>query len=175
VQAAQAKPPRREDQKKANMITWSLAAPDEIERRLLDGRRMLDKNAPRPETLGADRDKQIYAVVNLWAPIVAYYVNSFDQDAQTAMNRMRVQSAGALTGGAVLYEGWPEPSRPDADRHQTLTINLVQQKGADPTKTYWRVARVAFAPRAIRPATAPARMPTTRPASETQPATPAQS
>jgi hypothetical protein len=164
VQAAQAKPPQRDAQKNANMITWSLAAPDEIEKRLLDGRRLLSKKATRPDSLGVDRDKQIYAVVNLWAPIVAYYVSSFDKDPQTAMARMKVRRALELTGDEVLYEVWPDPSRPDKDRHQTLSINLVRQKGTDSAKEYCRVARVGFAPRVARPTTAPSRVLTTQPA-----------
>ena len=158
VQAAQAHPPRREDQKKANMITWSLAAPDEIERRLVEGRKMLTQGAAPANSLGPDRDKQIYAVVNLWAPIVAYYVDSFDKDRDKATQRMTVRTAQGVTGLEVLYDVWPDPSRPDKDRHQTLSINVVMEKG------YYRVARVSFVTPPAKPKVVPLRVPATQPA-----------
>jgi hypothetical protein len=170
VQAAQAKPPRKEDQKHANLITWSLSAPGELEKRILEGQQTLNPGQPKLTALGADRDKRIYSVVNLWAPIVAYYIGSFDTDEKTAMARMKLRTARELPGVEVQYEVWPDPAKPDAERHQWLSINLVKEKSTtDPNKEYWRVTRVAFSPHAAkvttRPATATATQPATQPGS----------
>lgn len=159
VQAAQDHPPRPKDQKAANLITYSIAAVDEIERRILA---MVSENKPTQPgaaSLGKDRSKDIYRVVNYWAPIVAYYVGSFDQDPQAAMARMRVVQMAEGRTAQVLYEVWPEASRPDADRHQTLAIELVKEKG--PGGEYWRVARVTYAPKTTRPAGGAATRPAT--------------
>lgn len=155
VQAAQAKPPRREDQKQANLITWSVAAPNTIEQRILSTAREHAKDPARFQSLGENRKKEIYRVVNQWAPIVAYYVASFDQDPETAMSRMHVRPSPNGQVTHILYEVTPDPTRPDVDQRRTLDIELVKEKGAD-GKEYWRVARVGYIGLGTRPTTQPA-------------------
>jgi hypothetical protein len=169
VHAAQAHPPRSDEQKAANMITWSVAAPNVIEQRLLESLRTLSKNPASITSLGKDRNKEIYRVVNLWAPIVAYYVDSFDKDPQAAMNRMRVLPSGNGQIIHVLYDVWPDASRPDAGRHETLDVELVREKASEGSGDYWRVARIAYLPPQgshvmTQPAVTPMLRPTTRPA-----------
>jgi hypothetical protein len=159
VQAAQATPRRAEDQKQANLITWSVAAHNAIEQRILSTAREHAKDPARFQSLGKNRKREIYRVVNWWAPIVAYYVNSFDEDPQTAMSRMNVRTSPNGQVTHIFYEVAPDPSRPDADRRRTLDIELVREKGAD-GKEYWRVVRVGY----LGPGTQPASRP-----DETQP------
>lgn len=154
VKASQAQPPDREAQREANLITWSVAAPNVIEQRILATARQQANDPNRYKSLGENRKQEIYRVVNLWAPIVAYYVGSIDKDPQAAMERMQVQSSSEERVAHVFYEVWPDASRPDADRHQTLDIELVKEKGED-GKEYWRVARVGYRAQATGAATAP--------------------
>ncbi|GMV98332.1 MAG: hypothetical protein AMXMBFR83_26830 [Phycisphaerae bacterium] len=155
---------RHEDQKKAALATWSLAAPGEIERRLLEAYRKSSPNPARYASLGAGRDKAIHRIVNLWAPIVAFYVGSFEQDPARAMARMRVSSQSA-SSAVVLCEVWPDPPGPDEafNGHQLLRVELARETGGE-GKQYWRVARVSFQPMYPRPATRPAGNPASGPA-----------
>lgn len=178
VHAAQAHPPRPEDQKKANLITVDVCAPNEIEQRILRALREAAKDPGKVTSLGKDRDREIYKVVNAWGSIVAYYVDSFDKDPATgatigqdaAMGRMRMRiwpngrpgSNTTKPTANVDYEVWPDPSKPDANRHQTLDVELVKETAGG--KEYWRVVRVAYVSPASRPATQPAgAMPASQP------------
>lgn len=161
VRAAQAH--KTEEQKQAALVTWSLAAPSEIERRILDTLRKTAKDPTKYKSLGAKRDQEIHRIVNLWASIVAFYVGSFDTDAASAIGRMNV-SQPRENEAVVLYEAWPDPPTPQEEfnRHHLIRVELVKEPG-DAEKQYWRVARVSFQPIIPRPATRPARTATTQP------------
>lgn len=153
---------RSDDQKTANLITWSISAPGEIERRLLETFRATAKDPSQYASLGKDRNKEIYRIVNLWASIVAYYVGSFDEDQAKAIARMRARVTGNLAH--VYCDVWPEPpgNLSEFNQHQTLDVELSQEKGVD-GKDYWRVGHVSFRAKA-RATTSPAGTVATRPA-----------
>lgn len=169
VKAARVMPPHRQEQKAANRITWSIAAVNTIENRLIETLHDSTKGQAKPSSLGKDRDQQIYKVVNYWAPIVAYYVDSFDTDFEKAASRMRVQVAPDNQAAHVYYDVWhvEQQGQASVGRPVRLDIELALEEAGG--KTYWRVARVGYEGVAVtRPAGAPA-APLTRPEVMTAP------
>ncbi len=158
VQAAQTH--RREDQRAAQELAWSLAAYDVIAERLIESHNRTRPGAPI-SSLGADRDRRIWQVVHFWAPIVAHYVPGFDVDFQAAADKMLVAMSQDRRSAHVFYPTMRDPSQvePAAQERAVIDVELHMQKAGD--QEYWRVARVAFTgPRQLlahtRPATAPA-------------------
>lgn len=159
-----------EKQKEANQITWSIAAHQTIEQRLLDAVRSAARNKERFKTLGPDRDREIYRVVNFWAAIVQYYVDGIDTDPRKAMEQMRVQAAPDGSVAHVYYDVVPDPANPDPQREATIDIELAKEPAGG--KAYWRVARVGFVGGRTRRGALPAGGSTNNPA--TQPTTQAE-
>lgn len=146
----------REAQKKALNETFALAAHDQIERRLL---KSFNRAKPVPrESLGTSKAEDILNVVNLWTPIVGYYVEGFDTELEPAVQRMKLirqNGEEALIHYPVHHVPSEEHPKPD---DATLAVELTKVSAGG--RSYWRVVRVYFdsAPRAAttRPATEPA-------------------
>jgi hypothetical protein len=138
---------RRQEQRAALEITFALAAHSTIEQRL--GAALNAATAGGEPTLGEQRDRRIFELVRGWAPIVAYYVRSFDAnqwpefDASVA-SQMRLRSGADPQAMHVLIDVAHDPDEPNPEAHQvaTLDVELRQEKAGD--KTYWRVARLSY-------------------------------
>lgn len=153
----------REAQKAAAKITYSLGAYSIIEERLLQVANLARKD--KKTTLGDDREKQLYELINNWAPIVAYYVRSFPKDMQEASSRMR--TAATDTSAHVYMDVAHDPANPSPAKHETATLDVELAKEPGAGGSYWRVARVGYMGRPI-----PLQMhPTTQPVGEGVPAT----
>ncbi len=137
VKAAQAYDTKA--QKQALLITHSLAACNTIAGKLA----LSDAQGDR--TKAGLRDKKIYAFVKDWAAIVAHYVRSFDTDPQAATRRMEVRGR-TQKSLHLYYDVSHDPAETDPAKRQTATIDIeLVQEQADGL-SYWRVARVSFAP-----------------------------
>ncbi len=92
-----------------------------------------------------DRDEWVYKKVNLWAPTVAYYVDSFDLDRETAESRM-------ATGPTSRSLGWPgetvqvhfAASDPQGQPGAGAVVRILLHKHETGG---WRVFHVGFAKR----------------------------
>jgi hypothetical protein len=150
VEAAQAF--KHAEQTKALHRTFALAAHTEMERRILAVLKAVDEDAD----LENDRDKKLYSIVRLWAPIVAHYVDSFETDPSAASAKMKRRDAA---DGKLVHIYYPVAHDATAvEPEQVLDIELVQEPAGD--VAYWRVARIDYAsktliPSILKPTTAP--------------------
>ncbi len=139
VEAAQAQD--RDAQREAFKTTFALAAYSTINRRAIEAQ-PVPSNAPEN---GGLRRERIHEVVNHWAPIVAYYVQSIEKDFESATERMRVAVGGPDDATAVvLYPVQHDPDQAEPGEPVLLEIELVQEPATQGEQRYWRVARVAF-------------------------------
>lgn len=143
----------RAEQIEALHRTFTLAAHSEIERRLLAVLRTVKKDI----TLGDERDKKLYDIVDKWAPIVAHYVDSFDTDASAASAKMKRSDSADGKRVHVYYPVAHLAKAPEPE--QVLDIELVQEPAGD--VAYWRVARIDYVTKTriqpiLKPSTAPA-------------------
>lgn len=152
VQAAQAF--QRERQRQALEQTFALAAYSEIERRLLQN---FNANAKWEEGY---RDRELFRVVNCWAPIVAHYVASFDTHFETAARKMQVEIDRGEKKAMVYYPVCHDPLSEDPAKREAviLQIELVREKANE--KLYWRVAWVGYRGLAGGASSQPASQPT---------------
>jgi len=152
VQAAQARETNR--QKEALRLTYSLAAYSTIARRIGES-----QEQPTEPARSRVRDKRLYVSVKDWASIVAHYVASFDTDYAAAARKMHVRTQ---TTGTVhlLFDACHNPAETDPARQETATIEIELTREPAGPLSYWRVAKVSFAPLATR----------TRPAARSAPA-----
>ncbi len=133
---------QHEKQEEAVEQTFALAAYDDIERRIL-GIKNLGQKQPKPK-LGDDRDEQIFEIVNRWAPIVSYYVESFPGDFDTAKAGFKVREE--KTGGLVhVYcDLKHDPAEMDPAKQETATLDIEMVRQSAGSKAYWRVARMSY-------------------------------
>jgi hypothetical protein len=133
----------REKQKAAMKTTYALAAYSVIEKRVLEVLNL--SRVDKKQSLGDERDQQLYDFVHQWAPIVAYYVPSFPTDFADALTRMPVVTAPDGKRAEVTFEASHNPTASsDKDREPvTMAIELAKEPGAG-GKEYWRVARVGY-------------------------------
>lgn len=137
----------RPEQKAALLTTYSIAACSTIEKRLVD---LL--NAARGQarvSLGKERDQEVYSFVRQWAPIVAYYVPSFDTDFKSALGRMTASPSANGQTVHIGYRAWHSASASQpgpGDEPVLIDIELTKERGT--AGEYWRVARVGFVGRA---------------------------
>jgi len=145
VRAAQAK--ERQQQREAVETTFSLAAYSTIEQRL---NAMLKASGVNREPRQAkERDRDLFELVNGWAPIAAHYIESFDTDMKTAAARMEVVKRSKEQQVNVYYRVTHDPSEKDPARQQTALMNIELVKEQEGPVSFWRVARVGY----INPAT----------------------
>jgi hypothetical protein len=150
---------RRQEQRQALETTFAVAAHPTLEQRLIKATN-LARARPEP-TLGEQRDRRIFELVRGWAPIVAYYVNSFDArrwptfDAAVA-DQMRLRTASDPGTVHVLLDVASDPDDPNPEKHETATLDVELRQETAGGNTYWRVARLSYLPKAPpRPATQP--------------------
>lgn len=141
------------EQKEALHRTFALAAHSEMERRLL----VILKTVKKDASLGDERDKKLYDIVDKWAPIVAHYVNSFDTELDAALAKMKSRDIADGKRVHVYYPVAHEAAA--AEPEQVLDIELTQEPAGD--VSYWRVARIDYVSKAqipsiLGPTTAPA-------------------
>ena len=141
VRAAQAH--QHEAQEQAIEQAFSLAAFDEIEKRVLNVKNAMSKSS----SLWGDRYKQIYEVVYRWAPIVAHYIDSFDQDFASASAKMTMRETHEGAIAHVYYPVVHDPNETDSEKIQSaiVHIELARQAASSGDEKYWRVAKVTFA------------------------------
>ncbi len=145
VRAAQSY--KRDEQKAAFRITHNIGAYTTIEKRLVDV-----WNATRTQkrdTLGADRDEQIYDFIRQWAPIVSHYVPSFDTDFDAASKKMRTSPPGEGSIH-VYYDAAHDPASPADPDKVIIDVELMKETAG--AHSYWRVARIGYLG---RPSTVP--------------------
>jgi len=141
------------EQKEALHQTFALAAHSEMERRLLAILKTVKKDA----SLGDERDKKLYEIVDKWAPIVAHYVNSFDTELDAALAKMKSRDSA---DGKRVHVYYPVAHEADAaEPEQVLDIELAEEPAGN--VSYWRVARIDYVSKAqipsiLGPTTAPA-------------------
>ena len=139
VKAAQAYDTKA--QKEALRVTHSLAAYSTIAARI----GVSNTQGGRAQTEKGLREKKVYSFVKGWAPIVAHYVRSFDVDPQTATRRMQIPNRSQKSVH-IYYDVSHDPAETDPAKQQTATIEIeLVQESADGL-SYWRVAKIAFAP-----------------------------
>jgi len=142
VKAAQARPPRPNDQKAAMRLTYSLAAYQEIANRILQ---VANQNrSPEKADLGPERGKKLFSFTKQWAPIVAHYVNSFDTDLEAAARKMWVLMSVDGQSAHVHYNAAHDPSEKDPSKRQTATIDVELVKAAAGARSFWRISRVDY-------------------------------
>jgi len=155
IHAARAHDTRR--QKEALRLTHSLAAYSTIARRIGES-----PAEPTETTRSRIRDKRLYTFVKDWAAIVGHYVASFDTEYSAAARKMTTRNQTASTVH-LLYEACHNPAETDPAKQQTATIEIELTREPAGAVSYWRVAKVSFAPSEARtkPATrsAPASAP----------------
>ena len=149
VRAAQAH--QYDQQKAALRLTFSLAAYETIEERILALASREVPEAQKKTSLGTDRDRKLYALVKYWAPIVAHYVPSFEANPAGAMAKMRVRQGGDPATAHVYYDVCHDPAQTDLAKREPATLDIELAKQAAGSKSYWRVVRVGFAGTALRP------------------------
>jgi hypothetical protein len=145
VEAAQSHD--RQAQREAFETTFSLAAYSRIDKRL----RAALKPEGKSERDGSGEKnlwrEQIYEVINHWAPVVAYYVESFDTDLDRALAKMQSTVGGPNGSEAtVLYPVCHDPAAtaPDARERVILRIDLVKTPASKGREQFWRVVWVGF-------------------------------
>jgi hypothetical protein len=143
VEAAQARPRRTDDQKKATHLTHALAAYPIIERRLLDALGQSPSQG-QAATLGEAREHELFQITRLWAPIVSHYVRSFDREPRAAMDRMWTLIAPDRRSASVFYDVEHDPAQPDPAQRQTATVEIELAKVGSVGRMFWRVARVGY-------------------------------
>lgn len=151
VEAAQARDGAA--QRAAFETTYSLAAFSEIRKRL---EKYFGKS-PGPGLTEADQ-RRIYDVVDHWAPIVAHYVASFDEEYERAAAEMLLGPSAEKDTMRILYDVVHDPSVTDPAKQQraTIEIELTPEPATGGDKKFWRVARVAFEPTPAIETTRPA-------------------
>lgn len=136
VRAAQAF--QHDRQGEALERTFALAAYSEIERRILQtygtGVKWQDDR----------RNREVFRVVNGWAPIVAHYVASFDTDFETASRKMQVVIQPGDKRADVYYPVCHDPSIEDPAERETVILHIELTREAADEKRYWRVARISY-------------------------------
>ena len=106
----------------------------------------LYKNVMGPRAVYS-RDEWVYKKVRLWAPTLAYYVDSFDVDPGTAKERMEAGEAGETAH--VDFPARDPTGQPGADVVVRVWLHKHQTGN-------WRVFHVGFAKKRPRaPSTAP--------------------
>ncbi len=157
VEAAQAHDTKR--QKEALRLTHSLAAYSTIAVRIGESR---DK--PTETARSKRRDKRLYTFVKDWAPIVAHYIRSFDTDVEAAGRRMVAANEGPHSVH-LYYDVCHDPNETDPARQQTETIDIELSRESAGGLSYWRVAKLSFAPPKshAKPATATPTAPASAP------------
>lgn len=133
-------------QRKAQELTFALAAPSKIEERLLESANQINPSRKK-ESLGPDRDKKLFKTVHYWAPIVGHYVASFaDIDLETLVRESWVTITPDGRTAHVYYPVVHDPGEADPDKAETATISIemVPEQAQAGGPEYWRVARVQF-------------------------------
>lgn len=143
----------RDQQRQALEQSFSLAAYSEIERRLLQ---VYGANAKWEE---GQRDRELFRVVNCWAPIVAHYVASFDTDFEAASRKMQLAIEAGEKRADVFYPVCHDPSIEDPAKRETVILQIELAREAANDKLYWRVARVSYRGPAGRASSQPASQP----------------
>jgi len=144
VEAAQAHDTKR--RKEAFQITFSVAAFSEIQKRIKHylGVQSGSDQPPGEEVVA----RQMYDIINHWAPIVGHYIQSFDNDYDQAAKKMSVLTGRDTDIVQVIMDVVHDPSETDPARQQkaVLDIELVKERATSGSARYWRVARVGFRP-----------------------------
>lgn len=157
VTAAQAH--EHDKQREALLLTYRLGAYSVIEKRLVD---VLNQSlASEVKSLGKDRDRRLFDFVKGWAPIASHYVRGFDTDSRAAMARMSVQASPDGERIHVYYPVCHDPQESDPAKRQEATLDIELAKEKAGSRSYWRVARVAFKGRDVPPRVQPVTLPTT--------------
>lgn len=152
---AAARSGKHEDEEKAQRLTYSLAAVQAIEHRLIDTHNRLQAGAKQTD-LGTQRDEKLWKIVHYWAPIVGHYVPSFPADLDEARARMWVSMDAAMQEAHVYLSAEHDPAIADAAKKGTTTIDIEMVREQVGGQGYWRVLRVDFlgrnfkAPKALR-------------------------
>ncbi len=129
---------QRDQQRQALEQTFALAAYSEIERRLLQA---YGANAKWEE---GQRDRELFRVVNCWAPIVAHYVASFDTDFEAASRKMQVAIEAGEKRADVSYPVCHDPSIEDPAKREAVILRIELSREEADGKLYWRVGRVVY-------------------------------
>ncbi len=135
----------REGQKKALRTTHSLLAYTTVEQRLLQTENMA--RAQKKESLGDQRNEKLYDFARQLAPIVAHYVPGFDADLTAAEAKMRREGKAERGTVHIQYEAAHRPEASDPAERDAVIIGLELVKESGGGKSFWRVARIAFAGR----------------------------
>jgi hypothetical protein len=103
-------------------------------------RRLTEANRIRP---GMNAAEVVRELVYHWTPILAHYVESFDEDFEQARRKMRVRP---LADGEGLYVFYPvhRSHGPDAEVADTVIVNIELRPEKAGGLEYWRVARISF-------------------------------
>ena len=115
-----------------------MAAYTEIERRILQA---YGKEAKWQE---GRRDRELFRVVDGWAPIVAQYVDSFDTDLEVANRKMQVVVEPGEKRADIYYPVCHDPSIEDPAKREAVILHIELAREAVDNKLYWRVARVSY-------------------------------
>jgi len=133
-----------EAEKKAQDLTYSLAAFDEIERRLLGAARQLNQGTTKA-ALGPQRAAKIFKTVHYWAPIVGHYVPSFARHLPTFVRDSWVTIEPNGRTAHVYYPVSHNPQvAPAKAETATIIIELSRERAQAGGAEYWRVVRVYF-------------------------------
>lgn len=133
-------------QKKAQELTYSVAAPGVIEQRLVATANAINPNLKK-QSLGEDRDAKIFKTVHYWAPIVGHYVPTFaNADFQTVARDSWVTITPDGETAHVYYPVSHDPAEKDPDKAETATISIELNREAAQAggPKYWRVSRVRY-------------------------------
>lgn len=144
----------RKAQREAQLVTYSVAAPSQVELHLVSGVNQLNPGGQK--SLGADRDQKLFKAVHYWGPIVGHYVPSFKDDTlETLTARSWVAVSPDGKTAQVYIPAAHNPAQPDPEKAETATIDLELAREQAGGESYWRVSRVMFLGRQFRAAMTP--------------------
>jgi hypothetical protein len=131
-------------QRKAQELTFALSAPGVMEERLVQATNQINPNAKKKD-LGKDRDEKLFKTVHSWAPIVGYYLASFEKITQQELNDRSwlAFSADQKTANLFMPVSHEAATAAAADA-ETATMNIELNHEAAGGSEYWRVSRVRF-------------------------------
>lgn len=143
-------------QKSAQELTFSVAAVNTIERRMVESAKQFNPNLKKND-LGDERDAKIFKTVHYWGPIIGHYVPTFAQvELETLKRDTWVSIAPSGRNASVFYPVAHDPAaEPAKSQTATIEVELVREAAASGGAEYWRVARLQFLGRQFRAPSAP--------------------
>ncbi len=142
---AAAKAHDRKAERKAQELTYSLAAPKTIEERIVQTNNQLNPELNQ-KNLGAERELRIWKNVHYWGPIIGHYLASFKDISLETLRRdswVTISPEGKSADVYLPVAHNPAETEPAKMETATIKVDLNREAGAN-GEEYWRISRVRY-------------------------------